>query len=180
MYLKESLNCQTAGLVYLIRCHNCQTMYVGETSRKLHQRITEHRSDIHTSKPTQIAKHFNEDCPSIDHLTVIPLEHVPRQDLDTFMGLVSLRDLLSLLRREQFWIDKLGTRVPSGLNKREELPPPIPFIQQFHDQAGNISQIIRQAYNQLQNTQFGTYRKFQLVLGYRRNTNLKDMLISAA
>ena len=100
--------------------------------------------------------------------------------MDTFMGLVSLRDLLSLLRREQFWINKLGTRIPSGLNKREELPPPIPFIQQFHDQAGKISQIIRQAYNKLQNTQFGTYCKFRLVLGYRRNTNLKDMLISAA
>ena len=96
------------------------------------------------------------------------------------MGLISLRDLLPLLRREQYWINKLGTQAPSGLNKREELPPPIPFIQQFNDQAGKISQIIKQAYDKLQNTQFGIYRKFQLVLGYRRNKNLKDMLISAS
>ena len=96
------------------------------------------------------------------------------------MGLISLRDLLTLLRREQFWINKLGTRVPSGLNKREELPPPIPFILQFNDQAGKISNVIKQAYEKLQNTQFDINLKFQLVLGYRRNKNLKDILISAS
>ena len=106
--------------------------------------------------------------------------HVAKQDLDNFMGLTSLRDLLSLLRREQFWINKLGTRVPSGLNKREELPPPIPFILQFNDQAGKISQVIRESYDKLQNTQFGIYHKYPLVLGYRRNQNLKDLLISAS
>ena len=36
------------------------------------------------------------------------------------------------------------------------------------------------AYDQLQNTQFGMCRGFQLVLGYGRDKNLKDMLISAS
>ena len=160
VYLKETLNCQTMSLVYLIQCRNCGIMYVGETARKLHQRITEHRSDINTGKGTQVAMHFNNTCPGIDNLSVVPLEHVSRpRSIPNSLGLLPLSDMLPLLRREQYWINKLKTQTPSGLNKRNELPPPIPFILKYNDQAGKITQIIKQNYDELQKTAFGTYKR---------------------
>ena len=35
--LKENLNCQSEGVVYVIKCSNCKAMYVGETCRKLQE-----------------------------------------------------------------------------------------------------------------------------------------------
>ena len=90
------------------------------------------------------------------------------------------RDLVTLLHREHFWINKLDTRAPLSLNKREELPPPISYIQRFHDKAGKISRIVKAAYSKLQINQPGIFRKYHLVLGYRRNKNLKDILVSAS
>ena len=180
IYLKESLNCQTSGVIYMIRCRNCGVMYVGETCRTLHSRITGHRSDINTQKQTQIARHFNEECPGLDHFSVVPLEHVPRQDPNTLRVPASIRDLLTLLQREQFWISKLGTMAPAGLNKRSELPPPIPLIVRFNDQTGKINKVVREAYNGLQNTLFDTYRKYRLVLACRRNKNLRDILVHSS
>ena len=114
-----------------------QAMYVGETSRKLHKRFTEHRSNINTKKSGPVAKHFNEICPNMDFLTITPLEHVQRKN--TFMGLLDRVDILALLQREQYWIKKIKTIAPFGLNKRREIPPPIPFALQFSDQAAESS-----------------------------------------
>ena len=54
--LKENLNCQSERIVYAIKCSNCKAMYVGETSRKLRERFTEHRSNINTKKSGPVAK----------------------------------------------------------------------------------------------------------------------------
>ena len=80
-------------------------MYIGETSRKLHERFTEHRSNINTKSP--VAKHFNEICPNMDFLTITPLKHVQRKIPEKFMGLQDRVDILALLQREQYWIKKL-------------------------------------------------------------------------
>ena len=180
VYLKENLDCKTKGVIYMIQCKNCGIKYVGQTSMTLHQRITQHRSDINKGKGSQIAKHFNDNCPDIDHLSVVPLEHVHRRDLDTFMGKLSIRDANALLHREQLWMHRLKTLAPAGLNRRQELPPPIPFILKYNDQAGRITQVIKQCYEELQINQNGTYGRHRLILGYRRNKNLRDILVSSS
>lgn len=154
--------------------------YVGETSRKLHERLTDHRSDINTNKTTPVASHFNDICPSIDYLKIVPIEHVPRKITDTFMGLLDKIDLLTLLQREQFWIRKLNTMTPYGLNKRNELPPPIPFSTKFSDQAGEINTLVKTFYDKIQLNKFGTFRKYHFVSAYKRNKNIKDHLVSAS
>lgn len=178
--LKENLNCQSEGVVYAIKCSNCKAMYVGETSRKLHERFTEHRSNINTKKSGPVAKHFNEICPNMDFLTITPLEHVQRKILDTFMGLLDRVDILALLQREQYWIKKLKTIAPFGLNKRREIPPPIPFALQFSDQAADINKLVKTFYEKFRLQRFGTFLRYQFVSAYKRNKNLKDMLISAS
>ena len=178
--LQENLNCRSEGVIYLIQCSNCDMKYVGETSRKLHERLTDHRSDINTNKTTPVASHFNDICPSIDYLKIVPIEHVPRKITDTFMGLLDKIDLLTLLQREQFWIRKLNTMTPYGLNKRNELPPPIPFSTKFSDQAGEINTLVKTFYDKIQLNKFGTFRKYQFVSAYKRNKNIKDHLVSAS
>ena len=86
--------------------------YVGETNCKIHRRLTDHRSDIIRVKDSQVATHFNQVCPGLDNLAIIPVEKVPRLITDTFMGLVDKVDLLSLLKREQHWIRKLKLSNP--------------------------------------------------------------------
>ena len=42
-----------------MKCLNCKAMCAGETSRKLHERFTEHRSNIKTKKSSPVAKQEN-------------------------------------------------------------------------------------------------------------------------
>ena len=56
VYLKENLNYQSEGEVYAIKCSKCKAMYDGETSRKLNERFTEHKSNINTKKSGTLQK----------------------------------------------------------------------------------------------------------------------------
>ena len=123
-------------------------MYVGQTRQELHKRLIEHRSSINTGKPKPVAKHFNEACPGIENLSIIPVEEVPKLDLDEFMGLTSGKDLMRLDICEQKWMAKLKTLFPHGLNLRRDLPSPIPFMIQFNDQAAQISKLVKEFYTE--------------------------------
>lgn len=177
--LKENLDCRTEGVIYAIRCTNCDLLYVGQTSRTLHDRLTEHRSNISTNKLTTIATHFNDVCPNIEFLSIVPLEHVPRTIHDTFMGLLALEDILILLRKEQSWMRKLNTLQPNGLNKRREMPPPIPFSLTFNDQAGLIQTKVKKFYEKITMGNFGYFHLYNFVSAYKRSKNVRDILVSA-
>ena len=65
-------------------------MYLGQTRPDLNTRLTEHRSTIKIQKKSlPVALHFNDTCPGIENLSVIPVEEVPEKDLDEFMSLVN-------------------------------------------------------------------------------------------
>ena len=180
VFLRENLNCRTEGVIYAIKCTNCEILYVGQSSGSLHRRLTQHRSDINTKKDTQIAKHFSNECPNINYLKIVPLEHVQRQILDTFMNLFALEDLTNLLRREQIWMQKLNTLIPNGLNKRTDIPPPIPFIMKYNDQSGKINKLFKETYHQKQSFEwYYSLSKYQFVAAQKRNKNLKDHLVSS-
>ena len=179
-FLKETMNCQTQEVVYLIQCKNCQMKYVGQTCMTLNRRFTHHRSDILLDKICPVSTHFNITCPNKEFLSITPLETVPRTCPFTFMSILANEDKLRLLQREQYWIKKLNTMTPIGLNHRNEIPPPIPFIIQFNDQAGHIGKFIKQTYNSIQTKFYGTFRKYQYITAYKRNKNLKDILVSAS
>ena len=46
--LKHKMNCQTASIMYSIRYISCNMLHVSESSRTVHERLTNHRSDIKT------------------------------------------------------------------------------------------------------------------------------------
>ena len=54
------MNGNTEYLIYLIICNKCYKNYVGETKRKLKERLINHRSDIKLNKNTSISLHVND------------------------------------------------------------------------------------------------------------------------
>ena len=127
-----------------------------------------------------VSDHFTQQCPSVNHLRVTPIEQVQRfiPEAYTFRGMEYREDMLQFFQREKFWIDKLNTWAPYGLNIRKELPPPIPFILTFCDQTPDISRIVKSYYQKIQERTYPTH-KAQLVSAYKRGKKLKDLLVTA-
>ena len=82
------------------------------------------------------------------------------------------------MEREPFWMKKLNTRDPCGMNKKTELPPPIPFIKPHSDQAYRVSQRVRTIYQKLKVTFIGVFGRTKFITAYWKNRNLKDILLS--
>ena len=105
--IKDSMSCRSANIVYLITCRKCRIQYVGETSRTLAERLTDHRSNIKHRKNTPIAIHFNSANHSAADLRAVAIEQIRDSE----------RTLTVRRQREQYWQNKLGTKHPQGLNE---------------------------------------------------------------
>jgi Reverse transcriptase (RNA-dependent DNA polymerase)/GIY-YIG catalytic domain len=100
--IKGLYDCNTTNIIYLITCTKCKLQYVGQTARKLKDRLNNHRSDIKLCKNTAIAIHFNNIGHRYSHLRITPIELVT----DT-----KYREI-----REKYWIKTLNTKYPLGIN----------------------------------------------------------------
>jgi len=98
-----NITCKTSNLVYLITCGNCSLQYVGETSRTLAERITDHKSNIRLRKNTPVALHFNTAGHSIKDLTITGIESFDGGDHERKI-------------KESTWQHLLQTTHPHGLN----------------------------------------------------------------
>jgi len=112
--MQHSLSCSSQNIIYVITCNSCKRQYVGETTRTLRERLTDHKSNVRTNKPTPITIHFNQAGHSSADIRIIPIERIP----DT------RNSLLNRKQREKYWIQKLKTKYPAGLN---EMPLNISF-----------------------------------------------------
>ena len=106
--IREHFSCQSCNIIYLLFCQKCpHTQYVGQTKNALKTRFYTHRSDINKNsgnKKTLVTQHFNLPDHCIEDMRCVVLERV-------FGGTVEAR-----LARESFWINKLVTTTPQGLN----------------------------------------------------------------
>jgi len=59
-------------------------------------------------------------------------------------------------------------------------PPPIPFVIPFSDNSGKIVKIVRETYSKLKLDFPSVFFRKRFITAYRRHTNLKDILVSAA
>ncbi len=177
--LKQNLDCQSKDIVYLIECSNCGIRYVGETSQKLKDRINQHRSDIKRKQYTTVATNLAQHCPNIEHFSVTPLEKIDRMipESYTFLGKMDCADEIKLLQKEQLWIHRFNTLIPNGLNKRQEIPPPIPFVFMYNDKASDIANLVKEIYEKIQERGGNTFPRIQLVTAYKKNANLRDLIV---
>lgn len=98
--------CQTRSVVYSITCPVCNQTYIGETGRTIHERIRDHKYDLHTRK-----RHLPIPAHMLDH------------DVQANEILVTILDSSSKsknnrLRLEEAWIRTLNTMTPFGLNQK--------------------------------------------------------------
>ena len=103
---RNQFTCQTKGLIYLITCNktDCGKQYVGETDRKCVTRFGEHLYYV-KSKMEAIGSHFNSLGHTHKNMEIQIIEKVYPNNKDF------------RLERESFWINKLRTKSPDGLNK---------------------------------------------------------------
>ena len=107
------LSCSTINVIYLISCAKCDQQYVGETKRKVSERLSGHRSSIRKHANTFIARHFNLPGHTVDDIRIQPIEHITQSPGETEQDVTIRR-----LDRERFWMLELGTMYPYGLNDR--------------------------------------------------------------
>ena len=106
--LAYDTDCTTENVVYLISCSSCNKQYVGETKGPLNKRMNGHRDDWRHRRfersPT--AEHFHSaDHDFLSNASVCCLEHNKEWSDST-------RKL-----RESYWIRRLNTLCPFGINK---------------------------------------------------------------
>ena len=95
------------------------------------------------------------------------------------MGALDNSDKIRFYKKEQTWMKRLKTLAPDGLNKRNELPPPIAFCIKFHDQAYTMARMVKTTFNRIQEKSGYIYHRSQTVTAFKRNRNLSDILVSA-
>ena len=105
-YTFNKINCKSMNIVYGIKCLKCdELLYVGETGNKIYERFQNHLSSIRNNNSNPIAEHFNSDKHNIKDIEIVGLEKIKKND-------IHLRKI-----RESFWIKKMGTLHPKGLNQ---------------------------------------------------------------
>lgn len=116
--IKHHLTCQTSYIIYLMECP-CGRQYVGCTIQKLHQRVNKHRANIcNKFLLHRFSKHISQEHISQEHpldpipFKINPIDHVPFFIQNRFE---------QLKKREVFWIYKLRSLQPMGLNEVTEV-----------------------------------------------------------
>ncbi len=115
------LNCHSSNLVYLITCNNCSLEYVGETVQKLNERFAFHNTCI--LNPNKygfcriLASHFNKGPCKNSEYSVQIIEKMEGSGR-TERGAMDLKASSERKAREKYWMLKLRTVYPYGLNDR--------------------------------------------------------------
>ena len=100
--------CTSSNVIYLMYCNKCKdAQYVGETKNKLRKRFYLHRRHIEENTGTLVTQHFNLPGHTVENMKCFPIEKV-------FHDSTQFRR-----KRERFWIHKLKTLAPFGLNSKD-------------------------------------------------------------
>ena len=96
--------CQTKGIVYCASCSKCRMQYVGQTGRRFYDRMMDHLRSIKNGTNAIDLHYKDTKC----HHKDLFLQVIEKVMPDT----EPLR-----LQRESYWINKLDTKFPHGMNK---------------------------------------------------------------
>ncbi len=165
------LDCNSKNIVYLIECKKCEEQYVGETSKTLRARLTDHLSDIRRYCDTSVAEHFNQFDHDMTDLQITPILQMPDEGSKS-------SNSVARRKQESFFINKLNTLYPNGINEKIEIFKKIAFPVIYCNKSSKITKIIRETYVNLQ-TEYPKHFKNDLITAYKRNRNLGDILVSA-
>ena len=73
--IRDRFTCQSEKVVYSIICLRCGCLYIGETGRRLRERITVHLRSVRNNSPGfPVAEHFNSAFHSLDDMMICGLK----------------------------------------------------------------------------------------------------------
>ena len=96
-------SCVTKDVIYCIERGKCGDIYIGETERRLGDRIREHLRDI-KNRNKGVAMHFNLPGHSLENFKVQILYE-------------NIKDNLATKMKESYFIMKFGCIYPLGMNR---------------------------------------------------------------
>lgn len=110
---KFHLNYYSQYVIYLIECVR-GVQYAGRIVQKLHQRLNMHRNNIKKYFLLQsVSRHMSTNHPEmLNSYSVMPIDHITSSVPNRFEA---------LKKREIYWIYKLDTLKPHGLNEITEM-----------------------------------------------------------
>ncbi|XP_062918402.1 uncharacterized protein LOC134353856 [Mobula hypostoma] len=101
--VRQHFTCESAGVIYCVRCSRCGLLYIGETRRRLGDRFAEHLCSVCQRKQDlPVATHFNSTSHSHSDMSI--------------HGLLYCKDEATLRLEEQHLIFHLGSLQPDGMN----------------------------------------------------------------
>ena len=104
------MNCGTKSDIYLISCKKCGVQYVGETSKTLRCRFSNHRNRLKQLCGLYLYHHFSSNDHTLDDISIMPIEEVVSEPGDSItLG-------CKRLQREEFWYRELCNIYPYGWN----------------------------------------------------------------
>jgi len=105
--IKGIFNCKTSNAIYLMTCTVCKKQYVGETGQPISLRMNLHRSDWKKRRfnRSPVAEHFSSAQHSFGNMSLCVIESDQRWSDK------------KRKRRETYWIRRLNTLQPYGINK---------------------------------------------------------------
>ena len=107
---KWNITCNSSNVIYCIECTRCQKRYVGQTKRKIKERLREHLYNIKKDNKTDMSYHFNTNQHKGEcDMKVYILDFI--YEAPDSKRAAKLRDTI-----EHNWIHKLRTVAPKGLN----------------------------------------------------------------
>ena len=89
---------------------------------------------------------------------------------------LSTGDSSKRLSRESFWIKKLKTLTPGGLNQKESNSGPLPLVLPYSARGIKLGREIKSAYQELLEV-FPPLHVGELLCAFTKNKNLKDILV---
>lgn len=109
----HEITCKSQWVIYLLECILCNIQYVGKSETPFNIRLNNHRKDVNSPKAIPACLHFRKERHNfLKHARFTLIEELSEKDN------ISKETLkLRLKQRENFWILKLQTLTPKGLNQ---------------------------------------------------------------
>jgi len=111
---KININCNSHNIIYAIQCRKCKLLYVGQTSKNLKTRFSNHFYDITNKSHTFVSTHFNlHDHHKLDDVEIFILAFIP-------IPWKIPESKARRLHEEAMWQHRLHSLAPHGLNTLDE------------------------------------------------------------
>ena len=113
--IEHNLNCRSPYVLYLGYCIKCPNQqYVGKSEPPAHKRFNTHRYDAKKPSGLSFDKHFATDGHNFDH----DARFILLEQIKNYRSLPKNEIRAIMEHREDYWMLKLKTLSPTGLNDK--------------------------------------------------------------